>query len=112
MENGRNLKVLGELIFHLRESAGLSYADLERKTGIFHQTIIAIEHADQKTPNPTTLSTLAKTLGVNPREFFILAGYDFPWPSTPEREVLKETITELEGIKANIDGLIQKLKQI
>jgi DNA-binding XRE family transcriptional regulator len=53
----------------IRESKGMSTRGLAREAGVSTETIYAIEH-DKRLPSVTTLTKLARALGVEVKDFF------------------------------------------
>lgn len=68
MTRPRTPTAFGRRLRELREERGVSQQELERRSGIAHQTIHHYEHGDGS-PNWTTVLKLARALGVTPDAF-------------------------------------------
>jgi transcriptional regulator with XRE-family HTH domain len=75
----QNAPTLAELLKRLREAAGLSLYELDKRTGINRSTLMRIEDGTTTQPDVDTLNRLARALGVDPEDF-----YDALWAHTAE----------------------------
>jgi DNA-binding XRE family transcriptional regulator len=71
--------VLGDVVRHLREAAGLSVYELAKRTGINRSTLLRLESGEHRTPHGETLNVLARVLGVEVEVLF-----DAVWQASPD----------------------------
>ena len=74
-ENPAIQNQLGETIRRSRLAAGLSMAELARRTGTDRSTILRIETGELSEPSPRRLQRIASALGDEAEDYFALAGY-------------------------------------
>lgn len=89
--NQPGMQTLGRYLAELRQGRGLTFRDLEEKTGISNGYLNLLEHDRIKRPSPETLFKLSNFYGVPFSTLMKLAGY--PTESTdssgadPHREL-------------------------
>lgn len=69
------LKELGRLIARERAKARLTQRELADKAGVTHPTILRLERAEFKRPDPEKLQRIAHALDLDAEDFFAFAGY-------------------------------------
>ena len=67
----------GAMIHAARQSAGLSFAQAERVTGVPMATLHGLEQGRTK-PKPAVLAVLAKAYGLTLADLYLAAGYEIP----------------------------------
>ncbi|MCR6515336.1 helix-turn-helix domain-containing protein [Clostridium sp. LY3-2] len=68
------LSILGINIKRIRESKGMSQADLVRKANVGKATISEIENGKRQSLNSTTINKISTALDVSPEELFLEEG--------------------------------------
>jgi transcriptional regulator with XRE-family HTH domain len=69
---------LGRFIRARREALALSLRALEKRSGVDHTYIYALEQGEIQTPSPEKLQRLARELEVEIEDLYSLAGYAIP----------------------------------
>jgi transcriptional regulator with XRE-family HTH domain len=74
---------LGQKLQALREQAGLTLYELERRSGVNRAKLLRMESGVIRQPTPETLNKLASALDIDPEEFYdaLWADTDSPLPS-------------------------------
>lgn len=75
MNDHERRRELGAYIRRCRESLGLTVRGLARAAGVDATGISRLERGDNDAPEPRTLARLAKALGVDVTDLYVLAGY-------------------------------------
>ena len=70
---------IGQLLKQLRDDAGLSLYELERRSGVNRAKLQRLESGEIRQPTMATLSKLATALGVEPEDL-----YDAVWQDSSE----------------------------
>ena len=76
MERRDEQPELGTYVRKLRTAAGLSVRGLARAAGVDATGISRLENGENEAPEPRTLAALARALGVDVADFYVLAGYE------------------------------------
>lgn len=74
---------LGTRLAELREQAGLSLYELERRSGVNRPKLMRLETGQIRQPTPETLNKLALVFDIEPEELYDLASATGTLPSLP-----------------------------
>jgi transcriptional regulator with XRE-family HTH domain len=69
---------LAQLLARARQTAGLSYGQIEKATSIAKTNLYKLEQGLVQTPNPTMLPALARVLNIPLADLYAAAGYEQP----------------------------------
>ena len=73
-----NLAALGQQIRAARETKSLSIRDVAEQAGMGRSTLLDLEQGRVASPNPTSLSSLAKVLELRLADLYTTVGYTPP----------------------------------
>jgi HTH-type transcriptional regulator, competence development regulator len=100
--NKQDMQTLGQYLAEFRQGRGLTFRDLEERTGISNGYLNLLEHDRIKRPSPETLFKLANSYGVSFSSLMKLAGY----PTESSEGSGQDLNRELAG--AVLDGLTKE----
>lgn len=112
MAKDRDPGPLGSKLAALREQAGITLYELEKRSGINRPKLMRIETGEIRQPTTETLNKLAAALEVDPEEFFdaAWAESDGPLPSLPTyfRSKFHLTDEQIAAVERTIKRIEQK----
>ena len=91
----RPMQTLGQYLAELRQGRGMTFRDLEEKSGISNGYLNLLEHDRIKRPSPETLFKLSNFFGVPFSSLMKLAGYPSESSGTSGEDSNRELATAL-----------------
>lgn len=95
----------GMRIRNTRQKINISLRELSKMTGVGVTEIHRIETDDRKNPNPKILRSIAKALGINYLELYLLYGYI-------DKEVLDGVVTVINKDKLQEFGTLEIINEL